>query len=142
MCSVALTSADVSHLISSDPYQVPYDNDHYTTSTPPPPPRPYAFKYAAGRYPGHIDRQHAEVSDGSGTVRGAFSYIAPGNKIQSVEYVADKNGFHPVVNDGEEGPQQSEAVLRATQRHAELYNRIATSHAHYNPAAVVNNTLC
>ncbi|KAJ8956061.1 hypothetical protein NQ318_016511 [Aromia moschata] len=38
-------------------------------TTPPPPPKPYAFGYAAGRYPGHIDRTHSEVSDGSGVVQ-------------------------------------------------------------------------
>ncbi|CAG9831473.1 unnamed protein product [Diabrotica balteata] len=37
--------------------------------TPPPPPKPYAFGYAAGRFPGHIDRTHSEVSDGSGLVQ-------------------------------------------------------------------------
>lgn len=42
-------------------------------STPPPPPRPYAFGYAAGRFPGHIDRTHSEVSDGSGVVQGFVS---------------------------------------------------------------------
>lgn len=30
----------------------------------------YAFGYAAGRFPGNIDRTHSEVSDGSGVVRG------------------------------------------------------------------------
>lgn len=54
--TVALTAADVSHL--------------ETTTTEPPPHRPYLFSYAAGRYPGHVDREHSEVSDGSGTVRG------------------------------------------------------------------------
>lgn len=39
-------------------------------STEPPPPKPYAFGYAAGRFPGHIDRTHSEVSDGSGVVQG------------------------------------------------------------------------
>lgn len=38
--------------------------------TPEPPPVPYAFGYAAGRFPGHIDRTHSEVSDGSGIVQG------------------------------------------------------------------------
>lgn len=38
--------------------------------TEPPSPGLYAFGYAAGRYPGNIDRTHSEVSDGSGVVRG------------------------------------------------------------------------
>lgn len=43
-----------------------------STTTPEPlgPPRPYAFGYAAGRFPGHIDRTHSEISDGSGVVKG------------------------------------------------------------------------
>lgn len=53
---LAHASCDVSHL------------DH--TSTEPPPPRPYAFAYTAGRFSGHADRHHAEVSDGSGVIRG------------------------------------------------------------------------
>lgn len=42
-------------------------------STPPPPPLPYAFGYAAGRFPGHIDRTHSEVSDGSGIIQGSIN---------------------------------------------------------------------
>lgn len=101
------------------------------TSTLPPPPRPYSFAYQAGRYPGHIDRSHQEVSDGSGTVRGAFTYIDPRQQIRTVEYTADQDGFHPNVmvdgaSEGEKGePQETEAVKLAKQRHFEIYNRIA-----------------
>lgn len=45
-------------------------DDLFTTTTPEPPPRPYAFGYAAGRFPGHIDRTHSEISSGSGVVQG------------------------------------------------------------------------
>lgn len=58
---VASTTCDVSHLHLSEEEE---------PSTPHPPPRPYAFAYTAGRFPGHTDRHHAEVSDGSGVVRG------------------------------------------------------------------------
>lgn len=47
--------------------------------------------YTAGRFPGSIDRAHSEVSDGSGVVRGAFSYIDPRHEIRSVEYTADRS---------------------------------------------------
>lgn len=47
---------DVSHILPTPEPQVP--------------PRPYAFGYAAGRFPGHIDRTHSEISDGSGVVKG------------------------------------------------------------------------
>lgn len=42
-------------------------------TTEPPPPKLYAFGYAAGRYPGNIDRTHSEVSDGSGVIRGKLT---------------------------------------------------------------------
>lgn len=42
----------------------------HVTEEPPQPPLPYSFSYAAGRAPGHVDRVHSEISDGSGVVRG------------------------------------------------------------------------
>ncbi|XP_049879012.1 cuticle protein 16.8-like [Pectinophora gossypiella] len=115
--TLALAAADVSHL---------------TTSTAPPPPKPYAFSYTAGRYPGHADRQHTEVSDGSGVIRGQFSYVDPRQKIRTVQYVADKEGFHPLLSDPlPEHPVDSESVARAKDRHYQLYQKIAEEHANY-----------
>ncbi|XP_055325456.1 uncharacterized protein LOC129579403 [Sitodiplosis mosellana] len=125
--SASLSSADVSHLTNAQ-----YNDDSITTSTPPPPPHPYEFSYKAGRFPGHVDRTHAEVSDGSGVVRGAFSYVDPRNEIRSVEYTADKYGFHPVLSHQDDAPHQSEAVKQATIRHFEQYNRIAEQNANGN----------
>ncbi|XP_030023295.2 cuticle protein 16.8 [Manduca sexta] len=114
----ALTSCDVSHL--------------ETTTTPQPPPKPYVFSYTAGRYPGHVDREHTEVSDGSGVVRGKFAYLDPRQQLRTVDYVADKEGFHPVLNDvPPEHPADSESVARAKNRHFELYAQIAEDHAHH-----------
>lgn len=121
MISTSLSSADVSHLTNAHHYD--------ETTTLPPPPRPYAFSYAAGRFSGHIDRTHSEVSDGTGVVRGAFSYIDPRQEIRSVEYVADDKGFHPILSHPSDEPQQSEAVKQATIRHLEQYNRIAERNA-------------
>lgn len=45
------------------------EKEHITES---PTPGLYAFGYAAGRFPGNIDRTHSEVSDGSGVVRGGI----------------------------------------------------------------------
>lgn len=117
--TTSLSSADVSHLSNAQYY------DDSVTSTPAPPHRPYSFGYQAGRYPGHVDRSHQEVSDGSGVVRGAFTYIDPRQQIRTVEYTADKDGFHPNVSPENGGPQQSEAVKLATQRHLDIFNRIA-----------------
>lgn len=115
------TFADVIHIL-----------DEAEPSTPPPPPRPYVFSYTAGRYPNHTDRAHSEVSDGSGVVRGAFSYIDPRQQIRSVEYTADKDGFHPILSHPNSEPEQSEAVKQATIKHLNLFNRIAEANAHVN----------
>jgi len=119
--SVALVSCDVSHILV---------DDVEPSTPPPPPPRPYLFSYTAGRFPGHNDRAHTEVSDGKGTVRGAYSFIDPAQNIRSVEYVADKDGFRPVLSHPLPAPKQSEAVQLATRNHINLYNRIAEEHAH------------
>ncbi|CAF4886701.1 cuticle protein 16.8-like [Pieris napi] len=117
LCSVALSG-------------VRADADDQEITTTEPPPRPYAFSYTAGRYPGHTDRQHAEVSDGSGVVRGTFSYVDPAQRVRTVDYVADREGFHPVLSDPLPAlPQDSEAVAAAKDRHLSLYARIAEDHA-------------
>lgn len=42
--------------------------------------------------------------------------------MRTVEYTADENGFHPQLS---HPVQNSKAVDLATQRHLELYNKIA-----------------
>lgn len=121
--TTSLSSADVSHLSNAQYYDEP------TTSTQPPPPRPYSFEYKAGRFAGHVDRVHQESSDGSGVVRGAFSYVDPRQQVRTVEYVADKDGFHPQVSPGDSEPEQTEAVKQATFRHLKAFNRIAEKNA-------------
>ncbi|GAB0097467.1 uncharacterized protein DMENIID0001_131040 [Sergentomyia squamirostris] len=132
LVAIGTCMADVSHVISQDPYAIPLEY-HSTTSTPPPPPKPYVFAYTAGRYPGHVDRTHSEVSDGSGVVRGAFSYVDPRHQVRTVEYVADQYGFHPILSHEPKGPVETEAVQRAAERHHALYSRIAHAHATYDP---------
>lgn len=98
-------------------------------NTLPPPPKPYAFGYAAGRFPGHIDRTHSEVSDGSGVIQGSYSYVDPSFKIRKVDYVADHNGFHPVLNrEAPALPNDTPVVAAAKERHLAQYARIADSH--------------
>ncbi|KAG5679380.1 hypothetical protein PVAND_008949 [Polypedilum vanderplanki] len=104
-----ITFADVSHIVDK-------------TTTEYYPPRPYQFKYEAGRYPGHVDRTHAEVGDGAGVVKGAFSYVDPSQQVRTVEYVADEQGFHPSLS---HPVKDTKAVQLATQRHLDLYNKIA-----------------
>ncbi|NP_001166701.1 cuticular protein RR-1 motif 56 isoform X2 [Bombyx mori] len=115
--AAGLTSCDVSHL---------------ETTTPDPPPKPYVFSYTAGRFPGHVDREHTEVSDGSGVVRGKFAYVDPRHKVRTVDYVADKEGFHPILSDvPPEHPADSESVALAKDRHFQLYSKIAEEHAQH-----------
>lgn len=124
--------ADVSHIVGH----------HHEASTTPKsgPASPYVFSYQAGRAPGHVDRQHTEVSDGTGVIRGAFSYVDPKNQVRTVQYVADEHGFHPQLSHELE---DSEAVKKAKQKHLNLYNRIAQEHAAgvHQPAVNIANTL-
>lgn len=121
LLTVSSAIADVSHLFKGE----------HSTTTAPPPPSPYVFSYAAGRAPGHVDRTHTEVSDGSGVIRGAYSYVDPKQEVRTVEYVADKDGFHPTLNFE---PEDTEANKLAKERHFALYNAIAEQNA--NPALV------
>uniref|UniRef100_A0A1A9W0T3 Uncharacterized protein n=1 Tax=Glossina brevipalpis TaxID=37001 RepID=A0A1A9W0T3_9MUSC len=126
---LAVSWADVSHIVGNqhDQHHHHDDHQHYeSTTSPPGPPNPYVFSYQAGRAPGHVDRQHTEVSDGTGVVRGAFSYVDPKNQVRTVQYVADEHGFHPQLSHELE---DSEAVKAAKQKHFDLYNRIAQEHA-------------
>ncbi|CAH0549216.1 unnamed protein product [Brassicogethes aeneus] len=116
--AISQIACDVSHILLTE-----------ELSTIPPPPKPYAFGYAAGRFPGHIDRTHSEVSDGAGNVQGSYSYVDPRHQIRTVEYTADKNGFHPILNKNQPDlPSDSKSVFQAKQRHYEQYNAIALQH--------------
>lgn len=110
-----------------------------TTPEPHAPAKPYVFSYQAGRAPGHVDRQHTEVSDGSGVIRGAFSYVDPKNQVRTVQYVADEHGFHPQLSHQLE---DSAAVKAAKRQHLAAYNRIAQEHANHQPGQVVSIAGC
>lgn len=110
-----------------------------TTPEPRAPASPYVFSYQAGRAPGHVDRQHTEVSDGSGVIRGAFSYVDPKNQVRTVQYVADEHGFHPQLSHQLE---DSAAVKAAKRQHLAAYNRIAQEHANHQPGQVVSIAGC
>lgn len=56
----------------------------------------------------------------------------PRQKVRTVDYVADREGFHPVLSDElPEHPRDSEAVARAKDRHFQLYAKIAEEHAQH-----------
>lgn len=86
------------------------------------PPKPYRYAFTAGRFPGDVDRTHAEFGDGTGVVRGQYSYIDPSARIRTVEYIADQNGFHPSLSIPNE---DTPVVAKAKEYHAQLYDKIA-----------------
>ncbi|XP_028157607.1 uncharacterized protein LOC114350860 [Ostrinia furnacalis] len=58
-----------------------------------------------------------------------FSYVDPRQKLRTVDYVADKDGFHPLLSDPlPDHPTDSEAVARAKDKHYQLYAQIAQQH--------------
>ncbi|KAK2580088.1 hypothetical protein KPH14_012369 [Odynerus spinipes] len=132
LASLTSCLGDVSHILS----------EHSTTTTttlPPPPPQPYRFRYKAGRFPGHVDRMHQESGDDSGTIYGSYSFIDPKHKVRRVEYIADKNGFHPSLINYEDAlkqPVDSEAVKLAKERHFHLYDKLVDANAHGVPIHV------
>lgn len=78
---------------------------------------------------------HAEVGDGAGTVKGAFSYVDPLNQVRTVEYIADEHGFYPQLS---HPVKNTKAVDLATQRHLNLYNKIAQQHSDPNYVQAVS----
>lgn len=75
------------------------------------------------------------MGDGAGTVKGAFSYVDPRNEVRTVEYTADEYGFYPQLS---HPVQNTKAVDLATQRHLNLYNKIAERNSDPNYAASVD----
>nr|AFV27512.1 cuticular protein R&R 1 [Apis cerana cerana]AFV27513.1 cuticular protein R&R 1 [Apis cerana cerana] len=117
---------NISHLLS----------ESSTTTTPSSPHKPYSFHYQAGRYPGNIDRVHQENGDGTGHIRGSYSFIDPKHKIRTVQYTADENGFHASLINYEDTvvqPIDSETVRLAKEKHFRLYQKIAEANAHGVP---------
>ncbi|CAG2172640.1 unnamed protein product [Oppiella nova] len=74
-------------------YGYAYGNEGY---------KPFRFGYnTVDEYGTQMGRQ--EVADGSGTVRGSYSYRDPYGQYRQVQYVADQGGFRAVVNTNEAG---------------------------------------
>ena len=66
-------------------------------------------------------------------ILGRYSYIDSKHKVRTVEYTADKNGFHPALINFEDAfiqPADSEVVRLAKEKHFRLYHRIAEANAH------------
>ncbi|KAJ8956060.1 hypothetical protein NQ318_016510 [Aromia moschata] len=60
---------------------------------------------------------------------GSYSYVDPRFKIRTVEYVADRNGFHPILNEpAPELPSDTPVVAAAKERHLRKFAAIADAH--------------
>ncbi|CAH1641336.1 unnamed protein product [Spodoptera littoralis] len=67
----------------------------------------------------------------------SFSYVDPRQKVRTVDYVADKQGFHPILSHVlPEHPADSESVAQAKNRHYQLYAKIAEEHANPHPELI------
>lgn len=53
---------------------------------------------------------------------GLYTYVDPRHEIRTVEYTADKNGFHPILNIPP--AIDTPAVAAARSRHFELFNQV------------------
>lgn len=57
--------------------------------------------------------------------------------IRKVDYIADHNGFHPIINGGSSShPDDTPVVAAAKEKHLAQYTRIAEQHQ-FAPQAVV-----
>lgn len=68
---------------------------------------------------------------------GSYSFVDPKNKVRTVQYIVDENGFQPSLINYEDvlkQPKDSEAVRREKERHRILYAKIAASNAYGIPA--------
>lgn len=55
----------------------------------------------------------------------------PSFQIRKVDYVADQNGFHPILNKNAPAlPNDTPVVAAAKERHLVQYARIADQHQH------------
>lgn len=61
---------------------------------------------------------------------GSYSYVDPRYQIRTVQYTADKNGFHPILNNQPPPlPRDSPVVAAAKQAHLQQYAAIADANA-------------
>lgn len=57
---------------------------------------------------------------------GSYSYVDPRQQVRTVEYLADQNGFQPLLITNP--TQDTRAVQNAKAKHYVLYNQIAAAH--------------
>ncbi|GFU02662.1 cuticle protein 16.8 [Nephila pilipes] len=72
-------------------------------------PRPYEFGYEFGDGQG-MNQHRRESSDGTGTVKGSYSYTDPFGIYRNVEYQADADGYRAVIKSNEPGMSNQNAA--------------------------------
>jgi hypothetical protein len=55
--------------------------------------------------------------------------VDPRNRVRTVQYVADANGFHPISNMGSSPVTDTPVVADAKLRHFALVEKISAEHA-------------
>lgn len=86
---------------------VPFENSQ---------PKPYEFGFEVSDGLGMFQHRR-ETSDGVGRVEGSYGYVDHNGVSRKVDYVADKDGFRPVIHSNEPGlsGQSSANVLFIVQ---------------------------
>jgi len=93
-----------------------------------PPPKPFKYSYQAGRVPGgKPDRYVEQEGDGSGQIRGSYTYLDPNWTWQTIKYQADPDGGFRILEGSTLGmrPKDTVAVKKAKEEHAALFKMIA-----------------
>lgn len=70
-------------------------------------PKPYSFNYETEGEDGARSSRE-ESGDGSGVVRGSYSYTDPDGVFRTVEYIADQDGYRATVRTNEPGTAKLE----------------------------------
>merc|ERR1711983_617254 len=99
-----------------------------TTTTPQPPPVPFKYSYEAGRAAnGKPARYVEQEGDGTGKVRGSYTYLDPNWTWQTIKYVADPDGGFRIMEGSTLGllPKDTAAVQKAKAEHDALFQMIA-----------------
>lgn len=62
------------------------------------------------------------LSPNSKYISGLYTYVDPKQEIRAVEYLADKDGFHPKLNIP--GSVDTPVVAAAKARHLKLFDKV------------------
>ena len=115
-------------LLISSTLALPISPTTTTTTTEQPLPSPFKYSYAAGRAPGgKPDRYVEQEGNGSGQIRGSYTYLDPNWTWQTIKYMADPDGGFRILEGSSLGllPKDTAAVQKAKEEHEALFKMIA-----------------